>query len=106
MLPDWVSNPGPLTYESGALPIAPRGPESYLASEQVGVCGRGGGGGGVVVTVSDLVIYTPVSVLNKKKDKKPTTVNVIISLQTRVVQRQQSVPNGSLTLTVTKIYKL
>ena len=23
MLPDWVSNPGPLTYESGALPIAP-----------------------------------------------------------------------------------
>ena len=22
MLPDWVSNPGPLTYESGALPIA------------------------------------------------------------------------------------
>ena len=26
MLPDWVSNPGPLTYESGALPIALRGP--------------------------------------------------------------------------------
>ena len=26
MLPDRVSNPGPLTYESGALPIAPRGP--------------------------------------------------------------------------------
>ena len=25
MLPDWVSNPGPLTYESGALPIALRG---------------------------------------------------------------------------------
>ena len=23
MLPDRVSNPGPLTYESGALPIAP-----------------------------------------------------------------------------------
>ena len=22
MLPDWVSNPGPLTNESGALPIA------------------------------------------------------------------------------------
>ena len=27
MLPDRVSNPGPLTYESGALPIALRGPE-------------------------------------------------------------------------------
>ena len=25
MLPDRVSNPGPLTYESGALPIALRG---------------------------------------------------------------------------------
>ena len=28
MLPDRVSNPGPLTYESGALPIALRGPEN------------------------------------------------------------------------------
>ena len=26
MLPDRVSNPGPLTYELGALPIALRGP--------------------------------------------------------------------------------
>ena len=26
MLPDRESNPGPLTYESGALPIALRGP--------------------------------------------------------------------------------
>ena len=26
MLPDRVFNPGPLTYESGALPIALRGP--------------------------------------------------------------------------------
>ena len=32
MLPDRVSNPGPLTYESGALPIALRGP----ANERVG----------------------------------------------------------------------
>ena len=30
MLPDRVSNPGPLTYESGALPIALRGPAKYL----------------------------------------------------------------------------
>ena len=28
MLPDRISNPGPLTYESGALPIALRGPMS------------------------------------------------------------------------------
>ena len=30
MLPDRVSNPGPLTYESGALPIALRGPAHIL----------------------------------------------------------------------------
>ena len=28
-LPDRVSNPGPLTYKSGALPIALRGPAKY-----------------------------------------------------------------------------
>ena len=32
MLPDRVSNPGPLTYESGALPIALRGPAMSLSS--------------------------------------------------------------------------
>ena len=37
MLPDWVSNPGPLTYESGALPIALRGPAGYCDSD-VTVC--------------------------------------------------------------------
>ena len=31
MLPDRVSNPGPLTYESGALPIALRGPAYIMA---------------------------------------------------------------------------
>ena len=30
MLPDRVSNPGPLTYESGALPIALRGPATEM----------------------------------------------------------------------------
>ena len=29
MLPDRVSNPGSLTYESGALPIALRGPAKF-----------------------------------------------------------------------------
>ena len=32
MLPDRVSNPGPLTYESGALPIALRGPAKNSAT--------------------------------------------------------------------------
>ena len=32
MLPDRVSNPGPLTYESGALPIALRGPVRKLSA--------------------------------------------------------------------------
>ena len=36
MLPDGVSNPGPLTYESGALPIALRG----LAQREIKVKGQ------------------------------------------------------------------
>ena len=32
MLPDRVSNPGPLTYDSGALPIALRGPADSSVS--------------------------------------------------------------------------
>ena len=32
MLPDRVSNPGPPTYESGALPTALRGPATYARS--------------------------------------------------------------------------
>ena len=35
MLPDQVSNPGPLSYESGALPIALRGPAGYSACNRV-----------------------------------------------------------------------
>ena len=35
MLPDRVSNPGPLTYESGALPIALRGPAWLVGFETV-----------------------------------------------------------------------
>ena len=33
MLPDRVSNPGPLTYESGALPIALRGPAKLFVKQ-------------------------------------------------------------------------
>ena len=35
MLPDRVSNPGPLTYESGALPIALRGPADAFLFDKV-----------------------------------------------------------------------
>ena len=38
MLPDRLSNPGPLTYKSGALPIALRGPAS---SNETPTTGRG-----------------------------------------------------------------
>ena len=37
MLPDRVSNPGPLTYESGALPIALRGPAEISWGREAGV---------------------------------------------------------------------
>ena len=35
MLPDRVSNPGPLTYESGVLPVVLRGPATLFADLQV-----------------------------------------------------------------------
>ena len=35
MLPDRVSNPGPLTYESDALPIALRGPAKLLVKSTI-----------------------------------------------------------------------
>ena len=35
MLPDRVSNPGPLTYESGALPIALRFRLRFFSSDSV-----------------------------------------------------------------------
>ena len=41
MLPDRVSNPGPLTYESGALLIALRGP-AQISRNTVCNTGRGG----------------------------------------------------------------
>ena len=36
MLPDRVSNPGPLTYEPGALPTALRGPAYVMEKELSG----------------------------------------------------------------------
>ena len=35
MWPDRVSNPGPPTYESGALPIALRGPATFNLPKQM-----------------------------------------------------------------------
>ena len=35
MLPDRVSNPGPLTYESGAPPIALRGPAKCNVKKKI-----------------------------------------------------------------------
>ena len=42
MLPDQVSNPGPLTYESGALPIALRGPAGCVLKDLQGVSKKRG----------------------------------------------------------------
>ena len=41
MLPDRVSNPGPLTYESGALPIALRAPALPEKSGHLKINGYG-----------------------------------------------------------------
>ena len=37
MFPDRVSKPGPLTYESGALPIALRGPAGLIQLHEFGL---------------------------------------------------------------------
>ena len=42
MLPVRVSNPGPLTYESGALPIALRGPAMCKERDSVPLAGKDG----------------------------------------------------------------
>ena len=44
MLPDRVLNPGPRTYESGALPIALRGPARCFCYRHYGSVFCGGGG--------------------------------------------------------------
>ena len=41
MWPDRVSNPGPLTYESGVLPIALRGPINNWCKVNFGDKGKG-----------------------------------------------------------------
>ena len=43
MWPDRVSNPGPLTYESGALPTALRGPGSHDKDRRTAPGARGHG---------------------------------------------------------------
>ena len=52
MLPDRVSNPGPLTYESGALPIALRGPAVTGGNIQKCVLGQRDDGFTVVPCLS------------------------------------------------------
>ena len=52
MLPDRVSNPGPLTYESGALPIALRGPADLILDLKLG-----GFRCGVPLFIVMLVVY-------------------------------------------------
>ena len=56
MLPDRVSNPGPLTYESGALPIALRGPAKLSLEGSVcyGMRDRG------LFSMGSLYFVTPV----------------------------------------------
>ena len=45
MLPDRVSNPGPLTYESGALPVVLCGPAPRTGTYLFFFFSGGGGGG-------------------------------------------------------------
>ena len=61
MLPDPVSNPGPLTYESGALPIALRGPASTFGVEPLSGVDFLEWRFGVTLADSDLLLMNKVS---------------------------------------------
>ena len=54
MLPDRVSNPGPLTYESGALPIALRGPAGSRSTLDISLRD-----GCVTSQVDFIIVYWP-----------------------------------------------
>ena len=53
MWPDQVSNPGPLTYESGALQTALRGPARYVVYVSI-----------LLLYVSILLLYVSILLLN------------------------------------------
>ena len=61
MLPDRVSNPGPLTYESGALPIALHGPAGLsqcILDRQSNLCTEEGLGASVQLNFcTDRMLY-------------------------------------------------
>ena len=75
MLPDRVSNPGPPTYESGALPIALRGPASNR-KVQIDIC--------IVFFVSIVygVYVSPIS----KVSVFPTALQYLVSRASRMSQ--------------------
>ena len=55
MLPDRVSNPGPLTYESGALPIA----LNYPKSAAMGFFSKGPKNWFEIAVVNELSVFEP-----------------------------------------------
>ena len=64
MWPDWVSNPGSLTYESGVLPIALRGPaDSQEKSHFPYVCSSAS------LTSNIYVYLLSIFISNKKNNK-------------------------------------
>ena len=73
MLPDRVSNPGPLTYESGALPIALRGPaqshqnNEYYIKTVTKFDGQGSGTN----------IYKSISYNALRSQKEKTYINIL-----------------------------
>ena len=62
MLPDRVSNPGPLTYESGALPIALRGPAPVTLIKSLRMTLTFG-----IIMSSSAHIYTKCNALDSKQ---------------------------------------
>ena len=80
MLPDRVSNPGPLTYESGSLPIALRGPARIMSDAleehdgKVSICGR---------NITNLRFADDIDALAEKEQELETLVESLDKTCTR-----------------------
>ena len=77
MLPDWISNPGPLTYESGALPIALRGPACNIMICLLVICLLVGGDKTLVSGLSPVRAAKPwytIAILYHHHQCRPSSV--------------------------------
>ena len=79
MLPDRVSNPGTLTYESGALPIALRGPAHPLSKELIPLRYRATSSGSTLFASSKLYFhFGTFRIRNCARKARSVAINIVL----------------------------